>query len=207
MHGGVGRGNVRTDCRGACDVDSVGAEGKLASIHRCLGPGRAEVFGAEALSGDHVVGEDAGEEVLVGEDGAEGVGIDCGEGIVGGCEDGEWSFAVEGVDEVGFDDCADQGGEHGVVGSSGACGIVGHSSEAAFTVGGNCGTARAECAEHDVLHRLIGHGFVFHGGIGDNLGSGCWCGCFDLVGSACGEHERSGEEEACCSSESWFAVG
>ena len=107
-----------------------------------------------------MVRQDAGEQVLVCEYCAQDVFGDGGEGVVGWGEDGEWSVAVEGVDEVGFDNGGDQGAEDRVVGCGGAGGVVGHAGEAAFAVRGNGSAAGAIRAERCVFHSVIAHGVV-----------------------------------------------
>src|SRR5690606_13061659 len=114
-----------------------GAEAQRRAVHGLDLTGRSEAVGIEGLAGDDVVGEDAGEEVLVGEDGVEVGGRDGGEGVVGGGEDGEGSVAVEGVDEAGGLHGGDEGRQDGVVGGGGGGGVVGHAGEAALTVGGH----------------------------------------------------------------------
>ena len=81
-----------------------GLEGGLAAAlldHGC------ELFGAD-FAGDDVVGEDLVEGVFVLrlDECFDGAGGELGEGVVGGCEDGEGAGAVEGVDQAaGLDGC------------------------------------------------------------------------------------------------------
>ena len=140
VDGAVGDGDVAADGCGAADGEAVVGDVDGGACGGGDGASVAEGFGVEAVTDDDVVGEDGGQQVGVGEDGAEGVGVDVFERSVEGCEDGEWSVAVEGVDEVGGDDGGDEGGECGIVAGCGAGGVVGHAGEAAFAVFRNSGT-------------------------------------------------------------------
>ena len=111
--------------------------------------GRCQVGCLEALAGDHVVREDVGQHVLVGEHGLEIRLRDRSEGVVGRGEDRERTFAVQRVGEPGLHHCGDERRQHRVVAGGGGGGVVGHAAEAALAVGGHGRAGRSE--------RLAGH--------------------------------------------------
>src|SRR5690606_11647445 len=168
VDGGVGGDDVAAEHVDAVDGRAVLTELEHLAVDGFGGPGIGQGGRVVAVTGDHVVGEDRGQHLLVGQHRGQVVFGNGGEGVVHRSEDGERAIAVQRVDQTGLTDRGHQGGEQRVVAGGGGGGIVGHAGERAFPVHGHRLTRRTEGT-------VLGHLFSFGrfgrgvGGVGGHV--------------------------------------
>src|SRR4029453_6866732 len=138
VDGGVGGLDVAADHAGvAVDREVLAAAGDLngAALEGLVAAGEL-VWGK--LAGDHVVGEDGGQQPLgVAQGLVEGGLGHCCEGVVGGREHGDALGRVQGAGQAGLGDGGDQGGQLGGVGGGGGHRVLGQGVQAAGAAGGD----------------------------------------------------------------------